>query len=122
MLSKIYQTLFPNETPEKQKILSWGALLLVVIIAIISVFAPWEITTSVLVVILALLLFFRFINFGFYFVVLLYPFIYLQLFIGKEINVPYVDLVAMFVFAAWALRSLLLPPYGGLNFLKQWGR
>lgn len=122
MFSKLYKTLFPNESPERQKVLLWSALFLIIAIALISVFLPWEITTSVLVVVLALLLFFRFINFGFYLIVLLYPFIYLQLFIGKEVNIPYVDLVAMFVFAAWVLRSLLLPPYGGLTFLRQWGK
>ena len=122
MISKISEMLFPGEAPERQKIFLWSALFLVIGVALIAVFAPWEYVVGVLLVVIPLLLFFRFINLGFYLIVLLYPFIYLQLFIGREINIPYVDLLAMFVFAAWVLRSLLLPPYGGLAFLKNLGK
>jgi len=44
--------------------------------------------------------------FGWSLVVLSYPFIYLQLFIGREINIPYVDLFAMLTFVGVILRSV----------------
>ncbi|OGF20881.1 hypothetical protein A2316_00645 [Candidatus Falkowbacteria bacterium RIFOXYB2_FULL_38_15] len=122
MFSKLYKILFPDEAPERQKVLLTRSFVLVLLIAIVAVFAPWKITIGVLAVILVFLLFFRFINLGFYLIVFLYPFIYLQLFIGRDINIPYVDVIAMFVFAAWGLRSLLLPPHGGLLLLKSWGK
>src|SRR3989339_5655 len=122
MFSKLYKILFPDEAPERQKVLLTRSFVLVLLIAIVAVFAPWKITIGVLAVILVFLLFFRFINLGFYLIVFLYPFIYLQLFIGRDINIPYVNVIAMFVFAAWGLRSSLLPPHGGLLLLKSWGK
>lgn len=44
---------------------------------------------------------------GWSLVVLSYPFIYLQLFIGREINIPYVDLLAMLTFAGVAIQKFL---------------
>lgn len=44
---------------------------------------------------------------GWSLVVLSYPFIYLQLFIGREINIPYVDLLAMLTFAGVAIKNFL---------------
>ncbi|MDO8599613.1 MAG: hypothetical protein Q7S02_05900, partial [bacterium] len=44
---------------------------------------------------------------GWSLVVLTYPFIYLQLFIGSTINIPYVDLLAMLTFAGVALRFFI---------------
>jgi len=44
---------------------------------------------------------------GWWLVVLAYPFIYLQLFIGETINVPYVDLFAMLTFTGVAIKALL---------------
>ncbi|MDO8621782.1 MAG: O-antigen ligase family protein [bacterium] len=44
---------------------------------------------------------------GWSLVVLAYPFIYLQLFIGEEINIPYVDLFAMLTFVGVALRFVI---------------
>jgi len=122
MFSKLYKILFPDEAPERQKVLLVGSFVLVLFITIVAVFAPWKITVGVIATISALLLFFRFINFGFYLMVLVYPFMFLELFIGREINIPYVDLIAMFVFVAWVLRSIFLPPHGGLKFLKEWGK
>ncbi|MDP3771638.1 MAG: O-antigen ligase family protein [bacterium] len=45
---------------------------------------------------------------GWSLVVLAYPFIYLQLFIGSEINIPYVDLFAMLTFTGVMLRWFAL--------------
>ncbi|MBI4434993.1 O-antigen ligase family protein [Candidatus Uhrbacteria bacterium] len=45
---------------------------------------------------------------GWSLVVLSYPFIYLQLFIGKEINIPYVDLFAMLTFVGIVCRWFVL--------------
>ncbi len=42
---------------------------------------------------------------GMYLIAFLYPFIYLELVAG-EMNVPYVDIMAMFVFIVWSLREL----------------
>lgn len=121
-MSRLAQTLFPNDAPERQKALLFFAAFLVSVVTIVAIAAPWEYVVGILAVTLILLFFFRFINLGFYLIVIFYPFIYLQLFIGRDINVPYVDLLAMFVFAAWVLRSFFLPPYGGFHFIKQLGR
>lgn len=121
-MSHLGQTLFPGHTSEEQKRFLIGALILVLAITLIAIFAPWEYVIGILSVALLLLFFLKFINFGFYLIVALYPFIYLQLFIGRDVNIPYVDLIAMFVFAAWVLRSLFLPPYGGLHFIGKLGR
>lgn len=120
-LSRLGQTLFPGHSPEEQEHFSFLVLILILVISLVAIAVPWEYVVGILSVILILLFFFRFINIGLYLIVLFYPFIYLQLFIGQDINVPYVDLAAMFVFAAWVLRSLFLPPYGGLQFIRQWG-
>jgi len=121
-MSRLGQILFPGYDVEKQKKLLIGALILVLAITLIAIFAPWEYVIGILSVILLLLFFLRFINLGFYLIVVLYPFIYLQLFVGRDINIPYVDLIAMFVFAAWVARSFFLPPYGGLHFIGKLGR
>jgi putative inorganic carbon (HCO3(-)) transporter len=122
MLAHLGQTLFPGHTAEEQKRFLILALILIIGISAVTLLAPWEYVLGILVVILILLFFFRFITFGMYLIVLLYPFIYLQLFIGRDINIPYVDLLAMFVFTAWVLRSLFMSPHGGIHFIKQWGR
>jgi O-antigen ligase len=121
-MSRLGQTLFPGESLERQKNLLLWTLILILVIALIAVAAPWEYVIGIISVILILLFFFRFINFGLYLIVFLYPFIYLQLFIGRDVNVPYVDLLAIFVFFAWVLRSFFLPPYGGLYFIKEIGK
>ena len=43
---------------------------------------------------------------GVYAVAALFPFINLQLFIGEQINIPYVDLVALLVFIGWLLKKI----------------
>jgi O-antigen ligase len=121
-LGRLGQTLFPDREPEERaSLLIWSSVLILGI-ALLAIAAPWEYTVGIVSVLLILLFLFRFINFGLYLIVLLYPFIYLQLFIGRDVNIPYVDLLAIFVFLAWVLRSLLLPPYGGLHFIKEIGR
>ena len=122
MLSHLGQTLFPGHTPEEQKRFLIWTLVLIIGITIVALFAPWQYVLGILSVVLILLFFFRFITLGLYLMVLFYPFIYLQLFIGRDINIPYVDLIAMVVFISWALRSLLLPPHGGLHFIGQMGK
>lgn len=119
---RLGQNLFPGHTVEEQKTFLILSVIIIAALAILAIAAPWEYTVGVLAVILVILFFFRFIALGMYLMVLFYPFIYLQLFIGQDINIPYVDFLAMFVFAAWALRSLLLPPHGGIAFIKQFGR
>ena len=119
-MSRLGQIFFPDYDVEKQNRLLILAAILIIGITVVAMIAPWEYTLSVLAVILVLLFLTRFITFGMYLMVLFYPFIYLQLFIGQNVNVPYVDLIAIFVFAAWVLHSLFLPPYGGFHFIKQW--
>lgn len=46
------------------------------------------------------------LEWGIYLMALLFPFINLQIFIGEDINIPYVDLAAMFVFTAWILKPI----------------
>jgi O-antigen ligase len=116
------QIFFPehgHDPKEQERLLFWSVILILVI-TLLAVAAPWEYVVGILAILVILLFFLRFTTLGFYLIVLLYPFIYLQLFIGREINIPYVDLIAIFVFIAWALRSLFLPPYGGLHFIRQW--
>lgn len=123
-MSRLGQILFPehaHDPSEQERLLFWS-LILILIIALVVIIAPWEYVVGILTVFIFLLFFLKFTTVGLYLIVILYPFIYLQLFIGKEINIPYVDVVAMFVFLAWVLRSLFLPPYGGLHFIKQWGK
>jgi O-antigen ligase len=114
--------IFPDREPEERTGLLVWAFILILSIALLAIAAPWEYVIGILAIILILLFFFRFINLGLYLVVLFYPFIYLQLFVGQDINIPYVDLLAIFVFIAWVLRSLFLPPHGGMYFLKEIGK
>jgi O-antigen ligase len=120
MFSHFRQNLFPSYSPETQKQLLFLMLILIFLIAILAITVPWKYTVGILSVILIFLFFLKFINLGIYLIALLYPFIYLQLWIGRDINVPYVDLLAMFVFAAWVVRSIFLPPYGGLTLIRKW--
>ncbi len=121
-LESLGQKFFPDRgAEERPRLLAWS-FILILAVSLVTLIAPWEYVVGILSVILILIFFFRFINLGLYLIVLFYPFIYLQLFIGRDINIPYVDLLAVFVFLAWALRSLLLPPYGGLRFVKEIGR
>ncbi len=122
MLSRLGQTLFPGHTAEEQKRFLIWTLVLIVGITIVALVAPWQYVLGTIATVLILLFFFRFITFGLYLMVLLYPFIYLQLFIGQNINVPYVDVIAMIVFFSWAVRSIFFPPYGGLHFIKNLGK
>jgi O-antigen ligase len=119
-MSHLSQILFPDYSPERQKGLLFLTVILILVLALIAIIAPWEYLVSILAVILIFLFFFKFINVGVYLIALFYPFIYLQLWIGRDINVPYVDVLAMFVFAAWVARSIFLPPYGGLTLIKKW--
>lgn len=120
MFSRLNAKLFPEYNPEQQKGLLFLALILILVLAIIAIVFPWEYLVGILAVFLIFLFFFKFISVGIYLIALFYPFIYLQLWIGRDINVPYVDLLAMFVFVAWIARSIFLPPYGGLTLIKKW--
>src|SRR4030043_1381868 len=44
---------------------------------------------------------------GLYLMVFFYPFTYLE-FVYRDFNVPYVDLIAIILFAAWGLRTVYL--------------
>lgn len=112
--------LFPEQSPEKQRQFLFLMLILILVLALVAILAPWQYLLGILAAFLVFLFFFRFIEVGIYLMILLYPFIYLQLWIGRDINVPYVDLLAMFVFAAWVVRSIFLPPYGGLTLIRKW--
>lgn len=122
MLPHLGQTLFPGHTAKEQRRFLVLAIILIVGISAVALLAPWEYVLGILVAVLVLLFFFRFITFGLYLMVLFYPFIYLQLFIGRNINIPYVDLLAMIVFLSWAIRSVFFPPYGGIHFIKNLGK
>jgi len=122
ILESFGQKFFPDrEAEDRPRLLAWS-FVLILAIALVALVAPWEYLVGVTAVILALLFFFRFINLGLYLIVFFYPFIYLQLFVGRDINIPYVDLLAIFVFFSWVLRSIILPPYGGLGFIKEIGK
>jgi O-antigen ligase len=54
-----------------------------------------------------LILFIIYPQIGLYLMVFFYPFTYFE-FVYKEINIPYVDLIAMILFAAWGLRTAYL--------------
>lgn len=54
---------------------------------------------------------------GIYLMVLLFPYINLQFFIGQQINIPYVDALAMLVFLAWIVRTIWIWANGG-GFIK----
>jgi len=83
-------------------------LVIALIFALIAVFVKPIYVIGTLACLAILIFFTRELTLGLYLIALLYPFIYLQLWIGREINVPYVDLIAMFVFAAWFLKSIYL--------------
>lgn len=121
-MSRLGQTLFPGHTAEEQKHFLVLTLILIIGITAVALLAPWEYVLGILAVIFILLFSLRFITLGLYLMVLLYPFIYLQLFIGREINIPYVDLIAMIVFFSWTVRSIFFPPYGGIHFIKNLGK
>ncbi len=120
-MSHLAQILFPEHAhdPKEQERLLFWSLILVLILALVAIAVPWEYLVGILVALLVFLFFVKFIEIGIYLIALFYPFIYLQLWIGHEINVPYVDLLAMFVFAAWVARSIFLPPYGGLTLIRK---
>ncbi|MFA5413795.1 MAG: O-antigen ligase family protein [Patescibacteria group bacterium] len=119
---RLGQTLFPGHTADEQKLFLILALILIVGITVVALLAPWQYVLGTIAVVLILLFFFRFITLGLYLMVLFYPFIYLQLFVGRDINIPYVDLLAMVVFFSWAVRSIFFPPYGGIHFIKNLGK
>ena len=83
-----------------------GILIALVIVALLSVFVDIRYVLGIVGSILAIIFLIKNLEFGLYLVVALYPFIYLQLWLGREINIPYVDLIAMFVFTAWMIRKL----------------
>lgn len=123
-MSRLAQILFPehaHDPGEQERLLFWS-LILILVLALIAIAAPWEYLIGILAVFLIFLFFFKFIDVGIYLIALFYPLIYFQLWIGRDINVPYVDLLAMFVFVAWVARSIFLPPYGGLTLIKKWAK
>lgn len=122
MLSRLVQTLFPRHAPAEQKRFLIWTLILIIGIAAVALLAPWQYVLGIIAAVLVLLFFFRFITLGLYLMVLFYPFIYFQLFIGRNVNIPYVDLLAMIVFLSWAIRSIFFPPYGGIQFIKNLGK
>jgi len=122
MLSRLAQTFFPGHVPEEQKRFLIWTLILIIGIAAVALLAPWQYVLGIIAAVLVLLFFFRFITLGLYLMVLFYPFIYFQLFIGRDVNIPYVDLLAMIVFISWAIRSIFFPPYGGIHFIKNLGK
>jgi O-antigen ligase len=121
-MPRLGEIFFPGYDVRKQNQLLILDAILIVGITVVALLAPWEYVLGILAVLFVLLFFLRFITLGMYLMVLFYPFIYLQLFIGQNVNIPYIDLVAMFVLTAWVFRSIFFPPYGGLYFIKQWSR
>jgi len=89
--------------------LTWLILaILALIIIFFSVAVLWS--GYILFALLFILLLTVFIikpELGIYAIAFLYPFTYFQ-FIYKDINVPYVDIVALILFAAWCLKSIYL--------------
>jgi hypothetical protein len=61
----------------------------------------------ILIFVLLLLIFFKYPEFGIYLIVFFFPFTYLE-FIYKDVNVPYVDLLALILFFAWLIRAIYL--------------
>jgi len=94
-------SLFPQKIRKNlSPLIILGALFL----AGMVVFLPSKFLLPSLLFFLVLLFFIRFTEIGIYLITLLYPFIYLQLWLGQDINIPYVDLLAIFVFLAWGLK------------------
>lgn len=79
-----------------------------ILVGLLSVFVEAKIVFLILGAILAIAFFVFNLELGIYLIVALYPFIYLQLWLGREINLPYVDLLAMIVFTSWIIRRLYL--------------
>jgi O-antigen ligase len=77
-------------------------------VAFLSVFVEAKYILLIIGAFLAIAFFLYNLEFGLYLMVALYPFIYLQLWIGNEINIPYVDLVALFIFTAWIIQRFYL--------------
>jgi len=105
IMDNLSKKLFPNFDPEHQTL--YTAILAVVIflgVAAIMIF-PSLYVGAAIVGFLLLLFFARFPLAGLYLVVFLYPFINL-VFVYKSLNIPYVDLAAMLVFAGWFIRYL----------------
>ncbi|MDD4607461.1 MAG: O-antigen ligase family protein [Patescibacteria group bacterium] len=83
-----------------------GLILIVIVLGYMSVFVPIEYVAGFLICALLIGLFIKKTIWGIYLIAVLYPFIYLQLWLGQDINVPYVDLIAMLVFTAWFLKTI----------------
>ena len=95
---------------------------LVILIMLLSVGASFFISPLILLLLLvgffAVLFFAFYPEIGLYGMVLLYPFIYWQFYFKipptfladllQDINIPYIDLLAMAVFAGWFLRIIYL--------------
>jgi len=60
-----------------------------------------------LIFIILVLIFIKYTEFGLYLIAFLYPFTYLE-FVYTDINVPYVDFVALILFFAWLIKALYL--------------
>ncbi|MCX6742837.1 MAG: O-antigen ligase family protein [Candidatus Parcubacteria bacterium] len=59
------------------------------------------------VFIIVIMLFIKYPIWGIYLMAILYPFTYFELFY-QDLDIPYVDLVALLLFIAWGLRTLYL--------------
>ncbi len=82
--------------------------LAVLCLAALVVWARAEIMWGMLAAVLAVAVLVKRQDWGLYVMVALYPFIYWQIFIGAAVNVPYVDVAALLLFAAWAVKNLIL--------------
>ncbi|MFA5076245.1 MAG: O-antigen ligase family protein [Patescibacteria group bacterium] len=77
-----------------------------VILAVLAVIIKPSYILFVLILVLAIGLFYRYTTLGLYLITFLYPLTYLEI-IYKDLNVPYVDVLAMVVFVAWAIKALV---------------
>ncbi len=77
-----------------------------ILAGVIAVVAPPAPVVGVLAILAFLTLVMRWPMLGWLLVVLTYPFIYLQFFLGRTINIPYVDALAILTLAAVIIRTI----------------
>ena len=83
------------------------SLLLVFVFALVLISFFYPLTTFTILGILILVsIFFKKLEWGIYLMTIFFPFIYFQVIIGKEVNIPFADFIALFILIAFAITYI----------------
>jgi len=98
-------------TNQQQKFLYFLAAAL--LLGALAVFVRPEAVWGFLALVVAVIILVQRPAWGIYAMAALHPFIYWQIFFGGDLNVPYVDVVALLLFVAWVIKVVVEYLRGG---------